>query len=43
VLNIEEAAVHPHNVARGVYSVGTGGAVQAAGAPRFVPVSRHSG
>jgi alpha-methylacyl-CoA racemase len=41
VLSIAEAAVHPHNVARGVYSVGTGGAVQATGAPRFVPMSEH--
>ena len=37
VLSIAEAAVHPHNVARGIYSVGTGGAVDAATAPRFLP------
>ncbi|MES2281151.1 MAG: CaiB/BaiF CoA-transferase family protein [Pseudomonadota bacterium] len=37
VLSIAEAAVHPHNVARGIYSVGTGGAVDVATAPRFLP------
>jgi len=35
VLSIEEAAQHPHNVARGVFSVSSGGAVQARAAPRF--------
>jgi len=35
VLSIAEAAKHPHNVARGVFSVGPNGAVSAAGAPRF--------
>jgi alpha-methylacyl-CoA racemase len=39
VLSISEAAVHPHNVARGIYSVGADGAVQAVGAPRFLPLS----
>ncbi len=39
VLSIAEAAVHPHNVARGIYSVGAGGAVDAAAAPRFLPLS----
>src|SRR2546427_678119 len=39
VLSIAEAAVHPHNVARGIYSVGADGAVQAVGAPRFLPLS----
>ncbi len=36
VLSIAEAAVHPHNVARGIYSVGAGGAIDAAAAPRFL-------
>lgn len=40
VLSIAEAAVHPHNVARGIYSAGAGGAVEAAGAPRFLPLAR---
>lgn len=39
VLSIAEAAVHPHNVARGIYSVGAGGAVDAAAAPRFLPLA----
>ncbi|CAN5243122.1 CaiB/BaiF CoA-transferase family protein [soil metagenome] len=39
VLSIAEAAVHPHNVARGIYSAGADGAVQVAGAPRFLPFS----
>jgi len=39
VLSIAEAAAHPQNVARGIYSVGKGGAVDAAAAPRFLPLS----
>jgi alpha-methylacyl-CoA racemase len=39
VLSLSEAAAHPHNVARRIYSVGADGAVQAAGAPRFLPLS----
>ncbi len=39
VLSIAEAAVHPHNVARGIYGVSAGGAVDAAAAPRFLPLS----
>ncbi len=39
VLSLSEAAAHPHNVARGIYSVGADGAVRAAGAPRFLPLS----
>ena len=35
VLTIAEAAVHPHNVARGVFTVSAEGAMRAAGAPRF--------
>ena len=38
VLSIAEAAVHPHNVARGIYGVAPSGAVDAAGAPRFAPL-----
>lgn len=38
VLSIAEAAVHPHNVARGVYAVTASGAVQVAAAPRFMPL-----
>ena len=40
VLTIAEAAVHPHNVARGVFTVTPDGAVRAAGAPRFAPSTR---
>ena len=36
VLTIPEAAVHPHNMARGVFTVTGEGAVRAAGAPRFL-------
>ena len=36
VLTMAEAAEHPHNVARGVFTVTGDGAVQAAGAPRFL-------
>ena len=39
VLSIAEAAVHPHNVSRGIYGVGAGGAVHVTGAPRFLPLS----
>lgn len=35
VLSIAEAAGHPHNVARGTYSVGANGTLQVAAAPRF--------
>lgn len=37
VLSIAEAATHPHNVARGIFS-GAGSALQDAGAPRFLPL-----
>jgi alpha-methylacyl-CoA racemase len=43
VLSIAEAAVHPHNVARGVYAVSASGAVKAAGAPRFTPLPGIAG
>ncbi|MDO8774936.1 MAG: CaiB/BaiF CoA-transferase family protein [Burkholderiaceae bacterium] len=39
VLSLAEAAVHPHNVARGIYSLGAGGALEAASAPRFLASS----
>lgn len=39
VLGLSEAAAHPHNVARGLYTACTGGAVLVAGAPRFLPLS----
>jgi alpha-methylacyl-CoA racemase len=35
VLSIAEAAAHPHNVGRGIYSVDDHGCVQVAAAPRF--------
>ena len=38
VLSLAEAAVHPHNAARGVYQVGPGGELDACGAPRFLPL-----
>jgi len=38
VLSIAEAAAHPHNVARGVYTVLPSGAVKPAAAPRFAPL-----
>lgn len=38
VLGIAEAAAHPHNAARGIYSMAANGAVNVAGAPRFLPL-----
>jgi alpha-methylacyl-CoA racemase len=38
VLSLEEAAAHPHNAARGVFSVGPSGQPDATGAPRFLPL-----
>jgi alpha-methylacyl-CoA racemase len=38
VLSIAEAAAHPHNVARGIYSVAPTGTVTVAAAPRFAPL-----
>ncbi|WP_321931721.1 CaiB/BaiF CoA transferase family protein [Paraburkholderia guartelaensis] len=38
VLTLAEAAVHPHNVARGIYSMAPGGAIDVASAPRFFPL-----
>jgi alpha-methylacyl-CoA racemase len=38
VLNLAEAAAHPHLAARGVYQTGPGGQLDSAGAPRFLPL-----
>jgi alpha-methylacyl-CoA racemase len=38
VLSLAEAAAHPHMKARGVYKNGAGGALEAAVAPRFLPL-----
>ena len=38
VLSLAEAAAHPHNAARGVFSFGSSGQLDAAGAPRFFPL-----
>jgi alpha-methylacyl-CoA racemase len=38
VLSLAEAAAHPHNAARGVYRRGPDGALDAASAPRFLPL-----
>ena len=38
VLSLAEAAAHPHNAARGVYKRGPAGELDAAGAPRFLPL-----
>ena len=35
VLSIEEAALHPHNLARAIFSMSSTGAIQASAAPRF--------
>ena len=38
VLSLAEAATHPHNAARGVYLCGLDGELEAACAPRFLPL-----
>ncbi len=38
VLSVEEAAAHPHNLARGTFGVSDTGAVQARTAPRVAPL-----
>ena len=38
VLSLKEAAAHPHNVARGIYSANASGTLQVAAAPRFLPL-----
>ncbi|MGB8933444.1 MAG: CaiB/BaiF CoA-transferase family protein [Anaeromyxobacteraceae bacterium] len=40
VLSLAEAASHPHNLARGIYATSPSGALQSAGAPRFLPLVR---
>lgn len=39
VLSMADAAVHPHNVARGIYRVHADGSIEAASAPRFQPLA----
>jgi alpha-methylacyl-CoA racemase len=38
VLDLAEAARHPHNLARGTYTLDTRGAITVAAAPRFAPL-----
>jgi alpha-methylacyl-CoA racemase len=38
MLSLAEAATHPHNAARGVYRCGPDGELEAASAPRFLPL-----
>ena len=38
VVSLAEAAIHPHNAARGLFREGVGGALEAAPAPRFQPL-----
>jgi alpha-methylacyl-CoA racemase len=38
VLSLAEAAAHPHNAARGLYRAGANGELEAAAAPRFLPL-----
>jgi alpha-methylacyl-CoA racemase len=38
ILSLAEAAAHPHNAARGVYRRGPDGELEAASAPRFLPL-----
>ena len=40
VLSLAEAAIHPHIAARDIYRVGPNGVIVAAGAPRFMPLTR---
>ena len=39
VLNLAEAAAHPHNAARGLYRAEADGRLDAAEAPRFQPLA----
>ena len=41
VLSLAEAAAHPHNAARGSYVAGADGTLQAAAAPRFLPLAEQ--
>ena len=43
VLRMDEAAVHPHHVARGTFTVRDSGAIDVAPAPRFLPLADHAG
>jgi alpha-methylacyl-CoA racemase len=43
VLSMAEAAVHPHNVARGIFTVSSARALKAAPAPRFAPLPAVAG
>jgi alpha-methylacyl-CoA racemase len=36
VLTLAEAAVHPHNIARGIYELNARGGIEVVGAPRFL-------
>jgi len=38
VLNIAEAAAHPHNVARDLYRISPDGSITTRSAPRFLPL-----
>lgn len=38
VLSVAEAAAHPHNMARDIYSAGTDGSLRSRIAPRFLPL-----
>jgi alpha-methylacyl-CoA racemase len=38
VLSLEEAARHPHNAARGIFTATASGALASAPAPRFSPL-----
>ena len=38
VLSLAEAAMHPHNAARGIYQTGAAGELDAAAAPRFLAI-----
>jgi alpha-methylacyl-CoA racemase len=42
VLSLAEAALHPHNVARSIYTTNADGALQSDGAPRFLPLADDS-
>jgi alpha-methylacyl-CoA racemase len=43
VLSVAEAAVHPHNVARGTYVSSAGAGLDVAPAPRFLPLDGSAG
>jgi alpha-methylacyl-CoA racemase len=37
-MSLAEAAAHPHNATRGVFALGSDGQLDAAAAPRFLPL-----